>query len=100
MRRLDQNQQWSWQVEGEKYSASQGLSLTLSSSSTAYQILGQARKLRQSANFSSVFIIPDRLLVDRVEHRLLVQNLLKKAEPNNHLYIKRGTIHTEDKSVR
>ena len=31
-------------------------------------ILGQARKLRQSLNFSSVLISPDRSLVDRVEH--------------------------------
>ena len=89
-------------VGKSKEKTTRPVKVTLSSSSTAYQIISQARKLRQSEKFSSVFISPDRSLEDRVKHRLLVQNLHKKkeAEPNKHHYIKGGTIHTEDKSVR
>ena len=89
-------------VGKSKEKTTRPVKVTLSSSSTAYQIISQARKLRQSEKFSSVFISPDRSLEDRVKHRLLVQNLHKKkeAEPNKHHYIKGGTIYTEDKSVR
>ena len=51
--------------------------VTLSSSSTAYQIFSEAQKLRQSKKFSSVFVSLDRSLEDRVKHRLLVQDLHK-----------------------
>ena len=63
--RLKPAMELSWQVE-EK--TTQPVKVTLSSSSTAYQILSQARKLRQSEKISSVFISPDRSLEDRFKH--------------------------------
>ena len=76
--------------------------VTLSSSSTANQILNEARKLRLSEKFASVFISPDRTFEDRVKHRLLVQDLRKKksSEPDKRHYIKGGTIHSESKVAK
>ena len=78
------------------------MKVTLSSSSTANQILSEARKLRLSDKFTSVFISPDRTFEDRVKHRLLVQDLRKKksSEPDKRHYIKGGTIHSESKVAK
>jgi len=75
--------------------------VTLSSPSVAHQILSQARRLRESENFSSVFVRPDRSEEERAQNRLLVQELLKKRENESgkRHYIKGGTIHSVDKGV-
>ena len=74
--------------------------VTLSSSSVAYQILSQARRLRQSEMFSSVFVRPDRSEEDRLQNRLLVQELLKKRnnESGKRHFIRGGTIHSVEKA--
>ena len=70
--------------------------VTLSTSSVAYQILSQARKLHKSDNFGSVFIRPDRSQEERAQNKLLVQELIKKRdeEPGKRHFIKGGTIHS------
>ena len=74
--------------------------VTLSSSSVAYQILSQARRLRQSEMFSSVFVRPDRSEEDRLQNRLLVQELIKKRnnESGKRHFIRGGTIHSVEKA--
>jgi hypothetical protein len=73
--------------------------VTLSSPSVGRQILSQARRLRESENFGSVFIRPDRSEEERVQNRLLVQELHKKRtdEAGKRHFIKGGTIHSVEK---
>ena len=75
--------------------------VSLSSASTVYTILSQARKLRQSEKFSKVFIRPDRSEEERARDKLLVQELIKKREkePGKIHYIRAGTSHSKDKSM-
>ena len=49
-----------------KEKSTQPVKVTLSSSSTVYQRLSQARKLRQSTKFISGFVSPDRSLEDLI----------------------------------
>ena len=74
--------------------------VSLSSSSTVHQVLSQARKLRHSASFSSVYVRPDRSEEERSKDRLLVTELLKKreAEPDQLHFIRAGKIHSRDKA--
>ena len=71
----------------------------LSSASVAFQILSQARRLRKSEDFSSVFVRPDRSEEERSLNRLLVQELIKKREnePGKRHFIRNGTLHTVEK---
>ena len=71
----------------------------LSSSSVAFQILSQARRLRESVDFSSVFVRPDRSEEERSQNRLLVQELIKKRrdEPGKRHFIRGGTLHSVEK---
>ena len=71
----------------------------LSSASVAFQILSQARRLRESDDFSSVFVRPDRSEEERSLNRLLVQELIKKREdePGKRHFIRSGTLHTVEK---
>ena len=73
--------------------------VTLSSPSVGHQILSQARRLRESENFSSVFVRPDRSEEERSQNRLLVQELIKKRsnESGKRHFIKGGTIHSVEK---
>ena len=54
--------------------------LVFSCASTARHVLVQARKLRISEKFSSVFIRPDRTVEERSAHKLLIEELKKKRE--------------------
>jgi len=71
----------------------------LSSSSVAFQILSQARRLRESEDFSSVFVRPDRSEEERSQNRLLVQELIKKRgdEPGKRHFIRTGTLYSVEK---
>ena len=75
--------------------------VSLSSASTVYLILSQARKLRQSEKFSKVFVRPDRSEEERTHDKLLVQELIEKREkePGKLHYIRAGTIHSKDKTI-
>ena len=68
--------------------------VTLSSSSAVHQILSSCSKLRQSANYKTVFLSPDRTDEERAKHRQLVLRLKEKtaAEPSKKHYIKGGEI--------
>ena len=75
--------------------------VTLSTSGTVDQILSQARRLRQSDNFSSVYVRPDRSEEERVHNRLLVKELIKTRnnDPEKQHFIRGGTIHSKEKPV-
>ena len=81
--------------------AKRPVKVSLSSASTVYQILSQARKLRHSAKFSKVFVRPDRSEEERASDRLLVQELSqrRKNEPNRLHYIRAGTVCSRDKGA-
>ena len=74
--------------------------VTVSSSVAATQILSRARFLSTSAKNSGVFISPDRSPSERVQHRLLVQQLkeLKVSNPSKRHYIYDGKIVSADKN--
>jgi hypothetical protein len=75
--------------------------VSLPDSNTVQQVLSQVMKLRQSANFSNVYVRPDRSEKERSQDRLLVQELFKKREsdPERLQFIRGRTIHTKDKPV-
>ena len=70
----------------------------LQCSSTARNILFQARKLRSSSRFKSVFVRPDRTLEERASHKLLIEELKRRreADPGKKHYIKGGSVLTEE----
>ncbi len=73
-----------------------------SSTSTANQILSQARRLRHPDEFKSSFIRPDRSLEERASQRLLVKELIRRKdeEPEKRHFIKGSKVCSEDKSVK
>jgi len=86
-------------VSKEKTKRERPVNVTLSSHSVAHQILSQARRLRESENFGSVFVRPDRSEEERERNRLLVQELHKKrtVEAGKRHFIKGGTFHSVEK---
>ncbi|KAL5271848.1 hypothetical protein ACHWQZ_G000151 [Mnemiopsis leidyi] len=69
-------------------------------SSTKSQLIQNQKKLRNSEKFSKVYVRPDRSDEERIQDRVLVQELLKKkeAEPNRLHYIRTsGAVHSIDK---
>ena len=74
--------------------------VTLGNSTVANQIMRRSAKLKQSENFSEVFISPDRSLKQRVERRELVEELKNKVsdDPSKHYFIRNGKIGSSDKS--
>ena len=74
--------------------------VTVGSSVAAAQILAKSRFLSTSKKHSGVFISPDRSPSERVQHRLLVQQLreLKTSDPNKRHYIYDGKIVSADKN--
>ena len=88
---------------GKQKSSVQGVArpvkVTLSSTSTAHQILTKAKNLRHSDSYKTVFINPDRSPEQRLKHRELVQQLKTMAtnEPNKKYFIKDGMICSTEK---
>lgn len=68
--------------------------VTLSSASIVQQILSKSRKLRQTANYKTVFLAPDRTLDERAKHRELVLQLKEKivSDPNRKHFLKGGEV--------
>ena len=64
------------------------------------QILRNARNLRQSEKFKTVFLSPDRSVEQRKLRKDLVQDMKKRAlaEPTKKFYIKDGQIYCADES--
>ena len=85
----------------KKDNSKRPVKVSLSSASSVYQILSQARKLRHSDKFCKVFVRPDRSDEERTRDRLLVQELIKlrDKEPEKLHYIRAGTIHSKDKAM-
>ena len=73
--------------------------VTLSSSTTVYQILKNAKNLKTSDSFKSVFISPDRSPDQRAKHKELVKHLktLSNSEKHKRHYIRDGAVHSVDK---
>ena len=65
-----------------------------SNSSTANVILTRAKNLKQSDQYSNVYISPDRSPEERAAHKQLVQQLKKKrdSERESHHFIRDGKI--------
>ena len=62
------------------------------------RVLNQAKTLKQSSSFSSVFIAPDRTRSEREDRREVVAALRKKIleEPKKHHYIRKGVVVSSD----
>ena len=75
--------------------------VTLTSRSTANQILSCARTLRKVEKYKAVFISPDRSLSERAQQRQLVAEVKKmnSDEPNRKHFLKGGKICSVDKST-
>ena len=73
----------------------------LSSSLIVHQILDNARKLRLSAKFKTVFLSPDRSIEERKVRKELITNMKAKAlsEPDKKFYIKEGQIFSFNRNV-
>ena len=74
--------------------------VVLSCASTARSVLYQARKLKNSEKFKSVFIRPDRTLEERATHKQLIEEVKnrRKFDPGKKHFIKGGQVISEDKS--
>ena len=73
--------------------------VTFSSATTVYQILKNAKNLKTSDSFQSVFISPDRSPDQRAKHRELVQQLrtLANSEKHKKHFIRDGAVQSVDK---
>ena len=76
--------------------------ITVSSSSTVFQILTKSRKLSGNEKYKTVFLSPDRSYEQRAKHRTLVADLKnrKTAEPNKRHFIRNGTVNSVEKTLR
>ncbi|KAL5254356.1 hypothetical protein ACHWQZ_G013964 [Mnemiopsis leidyi] len=72
----------------------------LSSSLIVHKILANARKLRLSAKFKTVFLSPDRTFEQREVRKELITNMKAKAiaEPDKKFYIKEGQIFSSNRN--
>ena len=73
----------------------------LSSSLIVHQILDNARKLRLSAKFKTVFLSPDRSIEERKVRKELITDMKAKAlaEPDKKFYIKEGQIYSFNRNA-
>ena len=71
---------------------------SVSSSLIVGQILGNARNLRHSEKFKTVYLSQDRSLEQRKERKELVQEMKRRAlaDPNKKFYIRKGQIQCDD----
>ena len=81
-----------------KIGSNRPVKVKFSTPTTALQILGQAKRLKDSAKFSSVFIRPDRSVEERAQNKLLVQELHRRRDeqPTKRHFIRGGEVRTED----
>ena len=70
----------------------------LPTSDHVHRILRQAKTLKQSSCYSSVFITPDRTRSEREERRGIVEALKKKIrdEPEKRHFIRNGVVSSTD----
>ena len=82
-------------------SAVRPVKVSLSSSNFVKQILEKSRNLRQTDNFKTVFLSPDRTPDARIQHKELVSKLKEKLtlEPQKRHFIKEGKICSVDNTV-
>ena len=86
---------------GKKKTASstRPVKVCVSSSLIVHQILVNAKNLRKSATYKTVFLSPDRSLEQREARKELIVSMRAKAleEPNKKFYIKDGQILSRDR---
>ena len=78
------------------------MKVCVSSSLIVHQILGNARYLRNSKKFKTVYLSPDRSPREQQEARKeLVATMRAQAleEPHKKFYIKEGQIHSADRDT-
>ena len=75
--------------------------IQFSSRSTAFEVLVKSKNLKDSDQYSNIFIVPDRTLQERVEHKKLVEQLkVKRAEyPDKRFYIWNKSIRSSNMTV-
>ena len=81
-------------VGSVKEGSVQPVKLTFKSKEDVFYVLSRARVLKDSINFSTVFLGPDRSVEERKAHRKLVEELKKKRteNPDRFFFIKQGTV--------
>ena len=64
------------------------------SSESVYQILREAKQLKEIEGYKRVFISPDRTVEERISRQKLVNELKEKraADPNKHYIIRKGEV--------
>ena len=86
---------------GKKKTASstRPVKVCVSSSLIVHQILVNAKNLRKSAKYKTVYLSPDRSLEQREARKELIVSMRAKAleEPNKKFYIKDGQILSRDR---
>ena len=80
-------------------SATRPVKVSVSSSLIVQQILVNAKTLRKSAKYKTVFLSPDRTPEQREARKELIVSMRAKAiaEPNKKFYIKDGQILSTDR---
>ena len=66
--------------------------------STAFDLRAKSKNLKHSEVYGTVFIVPDRSKVERIEHRKLVEQLklIRTQNPEKRCYIWNKAVHTEE----
>ena len=77
------------------------LKIQFSSRSTAFELLVKSKNLKDSDEYNNIFIVPDRTLQERIEHKKLVEQLkVKRAEnPDKRFYIWNKSIRSSNLTV-
>ena len=67
---------------------------------TAYHVLRESPKLKDSAKFNKVFISSDRTVDERIKHKELVSQLKKNIQMNSstHWKISKGKVISSDEN--
>ena len=71
-----------------------------SNSAAVYQILANARKLKEVEKFKTVYVSPDRAEEDRIKNRELVRELKKliSEKPTMRHFIRHGKLISVEKT--
>ena len=70
------------------------IKFSVQNSSTVYQILRSAKKLKETESYKNIYLCPDRTIEERNNRRKLVEQLKQQRlnEPNKQYYIRKGEI--------
>ena len=93
---LDQkpNVKYCGRIGQRKPSTARPIKFNVQSSSTVYQILRSAKKLKEIEGYKTIYLCPDRTIEERNDRRKLVEQLKQQRlnDPNKKYYIRKGEI--------